>query len=137
MGRAQTLQVRRLCFKNILQSSYDFRPSPISGIYYFSRHSLKSREMPTETDEITHQTVHSSVLSRKSIREDLRLDLKANPSLIAPLLPFEGKLKEEWAQVEIKKEVSLCHIYNELFLFLAEPGTDNIATAKIESKMWP
>ncbi|TBU45101.1 hypothetical protein BD309DRAFT_860932 [Dichomitus squalens] len=69
--------------------------NPLVGIYSLAK-SIQ-RKLPTQTDDITHEVIHSSVLEQKQVVPELRKVLDANPAIVATLLPWETKMKEYWA----------------------------------------
>ncbi|KAJ6575071.1 hypothetical protein B0H19DRAFT_1127016 [Mycena capillaripes] len=72
------------------QSPHD----PGTGVYALA-HKIK-RTLPSETDNVTHETIHSSVLHQRSLAEPLAGDLSQNQELVAPLLPLEDALRSHW-----------------------------------------
>ncbi|KAJ6509494.1 hypothetical protein C8R47DRAFT_1098890 [Mycena vitilis] len=72
------------------QSAHD----PANGIYKIAKKI--QRTLPTETNSVTHETIHSSVLHQKSLVEPLSIDLSQHPHLVAPLLPLEDALRGHW-----------------------------------------
>jgi hypothetical protein len=52
--------------------------------------------LPTETDDVTHETIHLSVLQQRSLPASLHADLAEHPELVAPLLPLEEALRRHW-----------------------------------------
>ncbi|KAJ7169841.1 hypothetical protein C8R46DRAFT_214095 [Mycena filopes] len=67
---------------------------PTTGIYALA-HKVQ-RTLPTKTDSVTHEAIHSSVLHQSSHPEPLASDLSDHPELIAPLLPLEDALRRHW-----------------------------------------
>ncbi|KAJ7706225.1 hypothetical protein B0H17DRAFT_919570, partial [Mycena rosella] len=67
---------------------------PATGIYALA-HKIQ-RTLPTETDNITHETIHRSVLEQSSLYPQLASDLSAHPQLVGPLLPLEDALRRHW-----------------------------------------
>lgn len=64
--------------------------------------------MPTVTDNITHQTVHPSVLQQAVILPALKVNLDKNPSLMWNLLPLEEEQKRLWPYVRLIIEGISC-----------------------------
>ena len=52
--------------------------------------------MPTETDDITHETIHSSVKGQKQLIPELNSVIDTNASIVDQLLPWELKVKAMW-----------------------------------------
>ena len=73
----------------------DILCSPLVGIYSVAK-SIQ-RKLPTQTDEVTHEVIHSSVLEQTKVVPELRKVLDTNPAIVAPLLPWEAKMKAYWA----------------------------------------
>ncbi|KAJ7487558.1 hypothetical protein B0H11DRAFT_1720990 [Mycena galericulata] len=68
--------------------------NPIHGIYTVAKQI--QRTLPTQTNNVTHETIHSSVLEQRSVYAALGNDLSEHPELIAPLLPLESALRLHW-----------------------------------------
>jgi hypothetical protein len=54
------------------------------------------RLLPTKCDEITRETIHSSVMSQSHIIPMPKADVDEHPELVHELLPLEKELKEKW-----------------------------------------
>jgi len=54
------------------------------------------RQLPTETNNITHETIHPSVMRQHTLNKTLLSNLQNNPSLVAKLLPLEEDIKNAW-----------------------------------------
>ncbi|OCH96096.1 hypothetical protein OBBRIDRAFT_766161 [Obba rivulosa] len=54
------------------------------------------RTYPTDTDNITHEKIHSSVMKQRNLLPELRDTIAKNPSLISALLPLEEELQKGW-----------------------------------------
>jgi hypothetical protein len=52
--------------------------------------------LPTETNNVTHETIHSSVLDQRSLAEPLDTHLSEHPELVGPLSPLEDALRSHW-----------------------------------------
>lgn len=78
-----------------------FRPltkdSSCTGI--FSLALENTRRLPTKTDNITHETIHPSVLEQEPMSPQLRENIQKNPLLVCSLLPFEENMKRSWPYV--------------------------------------
>ncbi|KAF7985339.1 hypothetical protein HWV62_6545 [Athelia sp. TMB] len=70
---------------------------PRTGIFTLT--NKITRTLPTSTNDVTHEKIHSSVLTQKSILPQLQTNLKQDPDLVATLLPVEQKLKDNWPYV--------------------------------------
>ncbi|KAJ7293538.1 hypothetical protein C8J57DRAFT_1269293 [Mycena rebaudengoi] len=67
---------------------------PATGIFKLA--SQAQRVLPTETNDVTHETIHSSVLQQAKPYASLGIDLVEHPNLVAPLLPLEDALHRHW-----------------------------------------
>lgn len=81
----------RVCLEPRL---YDYR-SPRVGIFRLSNTII--RKLPTVTDNITHETVHPSVLLQK-------YPIPFDRALLCELLPLEEELKKKWAYTPGKND---------------------------------
>ncbi|KAI5481708.1 alpha-ketoglutarate dependent taurine dioxygenase [Pseudohyphozyma bogoriensis] len=70
--------------------------NPRTGIFALTEAVV--RKAPTETNDITHETVHPSVLCQLKLSQSYRGVLTTTPSLVAPMPAgsFEGVFREEW-----------------------------------------
>ncbi|KAJ7783742.1 hypothetical protein DFH07DRAFT_726840 [Mycena maculata] len=68
--------------------------NPLVGIYEVAKKI--QRTLPMETNNVTHETIHCSVLEQKSVTPALGTDLHEHPELIVPLLPLEDALRRAW-----------------------------------------
>ncbi|KAJ7900304.1 hypothetical protein B0H14DRAFT_1559495 [Mycena olivaceomarginata] len=68
--------------------------NPITGMFVVA-HQIQ-RPLPTETNNVTHETIHASVLHQRSLVEALDSVVSQNPRLVAPLLPLEDALRNHW-----------------------------------------
>jgi len=71
--------------------------SPRTGI--FSLTNTITRQLPTFTDNITHETIHPSALKQKDILPQLQANVDKNPALLSRLLPLEQRMREDWPYV--------------------------------------
>ncbi|KAI1797950.1 hypothetical protein LXA43DRAFT_982756 [Ganoderma leucocontextum] len=69
--------------------------NPLVGIYSVAE-SIQ-RTLPTETNDVTHEVIHSSVLEQASVVPGLKAILDAHPNIVAPLHPWEVAAKTSWA----------------------------------------
>ncbi|KAG1801667.1 uncharacterized protein HD556DRAFT_899124 [Suillus plorans] len=69
---------------------------PRTGIFVLSDANV--RKLPTVTDDITHETIHPSVLRQKH-------SISSNPALLCNLLPLEEELQKKWPYIEGKHEL--------------------------------
>ncbi|KAG9314326.1 hypothetical protein JVU11DRAFT_5117 [Chiua virens] len=58
-----------------------------------------TRQLPTKTNDVTHETIHPSVLMQDKVNAQLRENIRKNPSLVCGLLPFEEEMKKNWPYV--------------------------------------
>lgn len=68
---------------------------PCTGIFAFAKEH--TRQLPSKTDEVTHETVHPSVLNQVHLVPQLVKNIQDNPSLVCGLLPLEERMKRDWA----------------------------------------
>ncbi|CAL1695679.1 unnamed protein product [Somion occarium] len=73
-----------------LQSPHD------SSTGIFALASSIQRELPAETDNTTHETIHLSVLQQQKQNPKLEQNVKNKPHLVGPLLPLEEEIKALW-----------------------------------------
>ncbi|KAG2044896.1 hypothetical protein BDR03DRAFT_1021376 [Suillus americanus] len=66
---------------------------PRTGIFLLSKEHV--RKLPTVTDNITHETIHPSVLRQKQ-------SILFDPTLVCKLLPLEEELQKKWPYIEGK-----------------------------------
>ncbi|KAG1862235.1 hypothetical protein F4604DRAFT_2031375 [Suillus subluteus] len=67
--------------------------NPRTGVYVLSKEYV--RKLPTVTDDITHETIHPSVLRQKQ-------SISFDPTLVCKLLPLEEELQKKWPYIEGK-----------------------------------
>jgi hypothetical protein len=68
--------------------------SSLSGLYAVAAR-VPSRDLPTSTDEITHETIHPSVL--KQLPDALKSVYSTNPQIVSELLDLE---KQIWDTIQ-------------------------------------
>lgn len=68
---------------------------PCTGIFNLAKEH--ARHLPGKTDQITHETVHPSVLEQVHLVPRLAKNIQDNPSLVCGLLPLEEQMKRDWA----------------------------------------
>lgn len=71
--------------------------SPLTGVYKVAK--TIQRTLPTVTDDITHETVHPSVLEQPHVLPQLAENIERNPSLVCSLQPLEEDIRRRWAVV--------------------------------------
>lgn len=71
--------------------------SPRTGIFTLTEKI--TRQLPTSTNEVTHEYIHSSVLKQAHLLPQLQANLQQDPALVAGLYPIENRLKEYWQYV--------------------------------------
>lgn len=69
--------------------------NPRNGIFALSETNI--RELPTITDNITHETIHPSVLRQKPL-------ISFDPALLCKLLPLEEELEKKWPYTQGKHD---------------------------------
>ncbi|KAM5536247.1 hypothetical protein V8D89_010146 [Ganoderma adspersum] len=85
--------------------------NPLVGIYSVAE-SIQ-RILPTETNDITHEVIHSSVLDQAKVVPELKAILDAHPNIVAPLEPWEVIAKTRWAgrlQTRATNATSVIHL---------------------------
>ncbi|KAI0639477.1 hypothetical protein C8Q77DRAFT_1163987 [Trametes polyzona] len=65
-----------------------------TGIFTLSKEI--QRKLPTVTDDVTHEVIHSSVLQQVHLVPNLQETINQNPKLVVPLLPWEEQAKAHW-----------------------------------------
>jgi len=70
---------------------------PRTGI--FSLANEITRQLPTCTNDVTHEKIHPSVLRQKQILTQLQANINKNPTLICELLPLEKEMRKNWPYV--------------------------------------
>ncbi|KAI0788471.1 hypothetical protein C8Q75DRAFT_234182 [Abortiporus biennis] len=66
----------------------------MTGVYTIA--DKIQRTLPTVTDDVTHETVHASVLQQPQLNPTLQDNIKKNPLLVTPLLPLEEEIRNRW-----------------------------------------
>lgn len=102
MGRTESARVSRSSHQSCFQTYKHVVRSSSSGI--FSIAGKIKREIPIRTDEITHETIHLSVLQQLDQNPILVENVRRNPSIIASLLPLEEQVKAIWQPSETKSK---------------------------------
>ncbi|KAI6133030.1 hypothetical protein EDD16DRAFT_1688684 [Pisolithus croceorrhizus] len=67
---------------------------PRTGVFILAKEH--TRQLPSKTDQTTHETVHPSVLEQAHLVPQLVKNIQANPSLVCGLLPLEEQMKRDW-----------------------------------------
>ncbi|KIJ21793.1 hypothetical protein PAXINDRAFT_105288 [Paxillus involutus ATCC 200175] len=70
---------------------------PRTGIFVLALEN--TRQLPTKTDDVTHETIHPSVLQQDHLVPQLQQNIQKNPSLVCSLLPLEEEMKKNWPYV--------------------------------------
>ncbi|KAH7925206.1 hypothetical protein BV22DRAFT_1129222 [Leucogyrophana mollusca] len=70
---------------------------PRTGIFVLANSVV--RQLPTKTDDVTHETIHPSVLEQAHMLPQLKQNIEACPSLVCGLLPLEAEFKNNWPYV--------------------------------------
>jgi hypothetical protein len=91
-----------------------------------------TRQLPTSTNDVTHETIHPSVLKQKQILPQLKANIDKNPALITGILPFEEDVKKHWPYIpgkhpprDIKTEEKPDNAMHKSFLGMGiQKGTD-------------
>lgn len=71
--------------------------SSCTGIFALALEN--KRQLPTKTDDVTHETIHPSVLEQDRPSPQLRKCIQGNPSLVCSLQPLEEEMKKSWPYV--------------------------------------
>jgi len=98
------------------------RPSPVASYGRQPPHNSvegahilahkKQRCLPAFTDDVTHETIHPSVLEQESIQpKELQVLVEKNPRLIAKLALLEEELKVNWP-FDPAKVPKLSYVHN-------------------------
>lgn len=66
----------------------------MTGIYSIAE--TIHRQLPSHSNDVTHETVHASVKRQDHIDPKLAEYLNNNPSLVLPLHPFEEEIRSTW-----------------------------------------
>jgi hypothetical protein len=67
-----------------------------NGIYHLA--GTRQRTLPTQTDSVTYEYIHSSVLEQENMQpSELREVVDNNPGIVAPLLPMEARVRQAWS----------------------------------------
>lgn len=77
---------------------------PCTGIFMLAEEHV--RNLPTKTDDLTHETVHPSVLEQVRLVPQLVQCIQENPSLVCQLLPLEEEMQKNWPYVPEKGNLS-------------------------------
>lgn len=73
--------------------SFIYTNSPSTGIFRLAEQAF--RQLPTATDDITHETIHPSVLEQGQLPSQLK-GLPKDNALLCELLPLEAQVKAGW-----------------------------------------
>lgn len=92
MGTIASTQVRAPC--TLYPSLPTVAISPLTGVCKFAK--TIQRTLPTVTNDITHETVHPSVLEQPHNPPQLAENTRRNPGLICSLHPIEEELRRRW-----------------------------------------
>ncbi|EIW64595.1 uncharacterized protein TRAVEDRAFT_111927 [Trametes versicolor FP-101664 SS1] len=65
-----------------------------TGIFALSKEI--QRKLPTVTNDVTYEVIHSSVLEQVRLVPNLQETINNNPNLVVPLLPWEEQVKAHW-----------------------------------------
>ncbi|KAJ2920394.1 hypothetical protein MD484_g113, partial [Candolleomyces efflorescens] len=69
-----------------------------SGIFFLAQGV--QRPIPSETNEITNEWIHPSVLEQANLYPRLAHVLENHPQIVCPLLPLEEEMKRNWPYIE-------------------------------------
>uniref|UniRef100_A0A0W0F5N8 T6SS Phospholipase effector Tle1-like catalytic domain-containing protein n=1 Tax=Moniliophthora roreri TaxID=221103 RepID=A0A0W0F5N8_MONRR len=67
---------------------------PLTGI--FSLSITTQRTLPTSENDVTHESIHPSVLEQPALDPAIQYLVDEHPELIAKLLPLEEEMKAQW-----------------------------------------
>ncbi|KAI0815026.1 hypothetical protein BC629DRAFT_1579622 [Irpex lacteus] len=73
-----------------------------TGIYAVAE--TIQRTLPTQTNDVTHEKIHASVLQQHNVNPAAAAAISANQSLIAPLNPLEEYIKSIWRVTHVSQE---------------------------------
>lgn len=85
------------CSALMLMIVSDYNLSPRTGIFALATEI--TRQIPTATDDVTHETIHPSVLRQKQILPQLETNINNNQSLVTGLMAPEDDLRTHWPYV--------------------------------------
>lgn len=66
----------------------------MTGIYSIAE-SIQ-RTVPTITNNVTHETIHPSVLKQKNVCAEVQKAIQANAALVCGLAPLEEVVRDNW-----------------------------------------
>lgn len=72
----------------------------------FSIAETIQRTLPTSTNDVTHEQIHSSVLQQQNPIPQVTQIIEANPDIIAPLSPLEQHVRLSWRVTHAPTESS-------------------------------
>jgi len=96
-------------------------PPHNSVVGIFALAKTIQRKIPTETDNVTHESIHPSVLRQKTLVPELAEHLAKNPHLVCDLLPLEEELKAGWPNA-LKQSKKGEPVVNSLAVVAQEGG---------------
>ncbi|KAG7099108.1 hypothetical protein E1B28_000981 [Marasmius oreades] len=67
---------------------------PLTGI--FSLSLTTERTLPTSSNNVTHESIHPSVLQQQKLNPAIQSLIEKHPELVCSLLPLEEELRAEW-----------------------------------------
>lgn len=76
--------------------SADTRCSPLVGIYSIAEST--QRTLPAETNDVTHEVIHSSLYEQTEVVPAIKAILDGRSNIVAPLQQWEATAKTRWAQ---------------------------------------
>jgi len=71
--------------------------NPRTGIFQLGQ--KLDREVPTATDDITHEYIHPSVKNQSTAIIEVEENITKNPSLMVSLFPLEEDFRNRWPYV--------------------------------------
>ena len=77
----------------------------MTGIYSIAE-SIQ-RTVPTSTNEITHETIHPSVLNQKSLAPEVTQAIGAHPSIVCGLSELEQIVKDNWHVARHSRDITV------------------------------
>ncbi|KDQ63599.1 hypothetical protein JAAARDRAFT_29620 [Jaapia argillacea MUCL 33604] len=73
----------------------ELRPhNPVYGMYMMA--STLTRKLPQALDDVTHETIHPSVMHQSELDAKVKESIAKEPTLVAKLLLLEEELKANW-----------------------------------------
>ncbi|KAL0569552.1 hypothetical protein V5O48_012415 [Marasmius crinis-equi] len=76
---------------------------PMTGVFKLAL--TTERTLPTSNNEVTHETIHPSVLRQSTLTPAVKDLIDKHPELVSKLLPLEEEMKAQWPYVPGKADI--------------------------------